>query len=110
MQKYFRHKKNRTIFMYSDRLLNNPAVELVTEQEAFPERFASKAVLEHKQKVDISIPKEAVEVPPYTPPELAAEATKKMRVDGVLPQKRKEKVVVSDKPLTPADFTGLIED
>ena len=77
MEKFFRHRKNGTIYPYSERLANNVDVELVTEQQAYPERFAPKAVIEHVKKVDISI-KEEVIPPPFTPLELGAQLGEKL--------------------------------
>jgi hypothetical protein len=78
MEKFFRHRKTGVIYPFNDRLLNNITVELVTEEQAFPERFAAKAVLEHKKQVDITIAEEVV-APPFTPPELGAQLGEKFK-------------------------------
>lgn len=91
MEKFFQHRKNGTIYPYNERLANNPDVLLVTEQEAYPERFAPKAVIEHVKKVDISI-KEEVVAPPFTPPELAAQTFKDVVIASPTSKKQKQKV------------------
>lgn len=74
MDKYFRVKKSGAILPYNERLVGNKDVELVTEQEAFPEKFAAKAVLEHEANIKIDVPEKAIP-PKFVPPELEAEAS-----------------------------------
>lgn len=38
-QKYIRSKINGQIYLYSENLAKNPSCEIITEEEAFPERF-----------------------------------------------------------------------
>lgn len=94
MEKFFRHKKHGTIYPYSERLLNNNAVELVDDKTAHPEKYAAKAVFEHKKQVDIAVFEE-VEAPPYTPPELAAQTFKNVK----MADKKQKKFVMSDSPI-----------
>lgn len=87
---YIRVKKDGFLYDYNEILAKNPACEVVSEEVAFPERFVpehvadrvespekSKRTVKRKAALDLttaSIP----EVPPYTSPELAGEATRGM--------------------------------
>lgn len=76
MTKYMRSKLNGLVFEWNERMVNNPVVEVVSEQEAFPERFIPEAFKDVPQRVSIDIPKEVVEAPAQVAPELIAEASK----------------------------------
>lgn len=75
MRMFLRSLKTGDIMPNDPRIAVNGGVELVTEAEAFPERFAPVPLKGRKRKIDISIPKETVEAPQYTSPELEAEAS-----------------------------------
>jgi hypothetical protein len=74
-----RNKKDGFIYEWHPVLANNPLCEEVTEQEAYPERFAPAAVVEkakrRTKKIDLTtddIPEEPV----YSSPELSADASR----------------------------------
>ena len=75
MTKYLRHKVKGTIYGWTENLARNKNLEEVSEMEAFPERFIPKPQRGRKPKVNL-----ATDVLPeefdFTPPELAAEASK----------------------------------
>ena len=54
MAQYLRHKSKGTIYSYTPQLAAVPNLEPVTEEEAFPERFAPKAAKGRKAKVDLT--------------------------------------------------------
>lgn len=88
---YIRVKKDGFLYDYNEILAKNPACEVITEQEAFPERFVPahvadrvevpevpekpKRVVRRKAALDLTTA-DIPEAPPYTSPELAAEASK----------------------------------
>jgi len=72
--KYLRSKEDGFIYDWTELLSQNPLVEEVTEEEAYPERFPEEA-----PKVRKARGAAATEEPKpvsATPPELAAEASK----------------------------------
>jgi hypothetical protein len=106
MTKMLRSKVNGVIFEWNELLLKNPNIEVITEEEAYPERRAPVNLAERKPAVDVTVPKEAVVPPPEVAPELLAEASKPFgtnntRVD-TKPNKRKKQ----EAPLF--DVVGLI--
>lgn len=85
---YIRVKKDGFVYDYNEILAKNPACEVITEQEAFPERFVPahvadrvetpenpKRTTKRKAALDLSTA-DIPEAPPYNSPELAAEASK----------------------------------
>lgn len=83
--RYLRVKKDGFVYEWSEILAKNPAVEEISEEQAFPERFVKAEVVEqvHKARgrrkgaLDLStadIPQDPV----YTPPELAADASRRL--------------------------------
>jgi hypothetical protein len=52
--RWLRHKIDGTIYNYNNILCNNSAVEEVTEEIAFPERFIPKKQKSRKTKLDLS--------------------------------------------------------
>lgn len=68
--KYLRSKVNGMVFEYTERLAANPNVEVVTEREAFPERFTSAEVLKREPTIKLDVPAEVV-AEPEVAPELA---------------------------------------
>ena len=54
--RWLRHKNDGTIYNYNDILCKNPAVEEVSELEAFPEKHIPKAQQGRKTQVDLSTP------------------------------------------------------
>jgi len=76
--RYLRNKADGFIYEWHPVLAKNPKCEEVTEEEAFPERFVTPAVEKAKRrtkKIDLTTDDTGQE-PPYTPPELAADATR----------------------------------
>jgi hypothetical protein len=59
--RWLRHKLDGTIYNYNDILCNNPAVEEVSEELAFPERFIPEKQKGRKSEVDLSTDEDAVE-------------------------------------------------
>ena len=59
--RFLRHRKDGTIYGYTDIMAKNPAVEEVTEQEAYPERFKPKKQTKRKTKIDMSVSDETVD-------------------------------------------------
>ena len=76
MTKFLRSKINGIIFDYVPRLAAMPEWETITEQEAYPERFAPVALAERKPQVDITVPVEVTAPPPFVSPELSADASR----------------------------------
>jgi len=80
---YIRVKKDGFIYDYNDILARNPACEVITEEQAYPERFmpeAAKKKATRKSKkvapvIDMSTD-DIPEPPEYTLPELAEEASR----------------------------------
>lgn len=80
MARYLRHKVKGTIYNWNGYMAENPNVEEVTEEQAFPELFMPKAAKGRKPKVDLAtsdIP-EAPEPDPNA--ELNDELTRKTKV------------------------------
>lgn len=96
MTKYMRSRINGVVFDYNELMAKNPAIEVVSEQEAFPERFIPEAFRNIPQRVDISIPKEVIEAPAQVSSELIEEASR--------PFGRKQRV---GKPNIPEATSGL---
>ena len=87
---YIRVKKDGFLYDFNEILAKNPGCEVITEQEAFPERFvpehvadrveppvAPKRTVKRKAALDLSTA-DIPEAPPYTSPELAEDATRGM--------------------------------
>ena len=58
--RWLRHKVDGTIYNYNETLCNNPAVEEVSEEVAFPEKFIPKKQDGRKATVDLSTDEVAV--------------------------------------------------
>lgn len=71
--RYLRNKADGFIFEWGEILAQNPDVEEVTEEEAFPERFIPAAAKGRKARV--SLETKIDEPPDNTPPELSTEVT-----------------------------------
>lgn len=54
MRRYLRHKIKGTIYGWSTHLADNPSVEEVSEEQAYPERFAPKVAKGRKAKVSLT--------------------------------------------------------
>lgn len=52
--RWLRHKKDGTIYGYTEIMASNPAVEEVPEELAFPERFIPEAQKGRESKIDLS--------------------------------------------------------
>lgn len=75
MQNYFRVKKSGAILPFNEHLVGNIDVELVTEKEAFPEKFAPAAVVKKPSAVKIEVSEEVANPPADISPELVADAS-----------------------------------
>jgi hypothetical protein len=79
-QRYLRNRNDGFIYDWHPILAANPLCEEVTEEEAYPERFVSEAKRGRPRKVaalDLSTA-DIPESPPSTPPELAADASRRL--------------------------------
>jgi hypothetical protein len=83
MKLYIRVKRDGFIYEFSDILAKNPSCEVVTEEEAYPERFITPEVEEvitakrSKKKPALDLTTVDIPEPPeVTSPELAADAAK----------------------------------
>jgi hypothetical protein len=79
MSRWLKHIDDGYIFGYTDGLAEHPKLREVTEEEAFPEKFAPKQLVKkataRKKQLDVStddIPGE----PEYSNPELNQDASK----------------------------------
>lgn len=106
--RYLRSKNNGVIFEYTERLAANPNVEEITEQEAYPERFAPVDISKRKPTIDITIPEEVVKPAPEVAPELIAEASRPMGRGRpvVTPARTVKQTTKSAVP----SFAGLVGD
>lgn len=77
MNKYIRGKQNGIILDYQERLAKNSLFEVVSEMEAYPERFAPVDLAKRDKKVDLEVPAEVAAAPNVAPPELIAEAERR---------------------------------
>ena len=84
MSRYLRHKLDGWIYDWNPILAANPLCEEVGEEEAYPEKFLKKETLEEPKKrrrkkdaLDLTTA-DIPEPPPYTPPELAADASRRL--------------------------------
>lgn len=102
MKKYFRSKLNGRIFPYTERLVGNKNVELITEKEAFPQRDAPVDLAKREAKVDITVPEAVTEAPPPVAPELLAEASRPFGGRNASGRGK-----VTDKPMTVKEVVGL---
>jgi len=84
---YIRVRKDGFIYDYNERMAVHPSCEVITEQEAFPERFITPTVEEkineltkpkrgRKQPKGLDLTTDIPEEPVYTDPELAAEVSR----------------------------------
>lgn len=84
MERWLRHKQHGTIYGWDPILAENPRVEEVTEQEAFPERFITphveKQIVKARgrpKKLDLT----TVDIPDkplYDNPTLRADASRRL--------------------------------
>jgi hypothetical protein len=84
---YIRVRKDGFIYDYNEILAKNPECEVIPEEIAYPERFIPPAAAQRvaetmkpvgrkkKGALDLSTA-DIPEAPPYTPPELAGEASR----------------------------------
>jgi len=78
MTKYLRHKIDGEIFRWSPALASHPLLEEVTEEQAYPARFAQPEVAKRintEPKVVVSVPEEVYVAQPVNDRELEAQAT-----------------------------------
>ncbi len=84
--RWLRVKKSGAIYPYNEHLANNPAVEEVPEELAFPERFVPPSQKSRKPQVDLGTAEEVVaeaEEPKKPKAGLAADAGQ-----GLVPAKK----------------------
>ena len=74
-KRWLRNKKDGEIYGWNEIIAENPNVEEVTEEEAFPEKFVPKAQKKRKPILSLKT-KDVPKVPPSTKPELSEEASK----------------------------------
>jgi len=96
--RYLRSKNNGMIFEWNERLAAHPDVIEVTEQEAYPERFAPVDLSKRAIAVDVSVPASAVTPAPQVAPELVAEASKPFTTRNAKPYKK----------MTTTEVVGLV--
>lgn len=104
MKTYLRTKQG-VILPDVERLRVNKELTLVTEQEAFPEKFAPVDLAKREKKIDLDVPKDAAVAPPFVAPELTADASRAF--GGPKAAQLKYDKVPADRPSKP-DFTGLV--
>jgi len=84
MPRYLRHRLDGWIYEWDAILAANPVCEEVSEEEAYPERFVKPEVVEkakrgRKRKGTLDLSTDDIpEEPTYTPPELAADASRRL--------------------------------
>ncbi len=84
MARYLRHRLDGWIYDWNPILAQNSLCEEVTEEEAYPERFTKPEAVEQvkrsrKRKGTLDLSTDDIpEVPSYTPPELAADASRRL--------------------------------
>jgi hypothetical protein len=79
MTKYLRNKVDGFIYGWHPILAKHPKCEEVTEEEAFPERFAPAAVVEKAKRRVKKLSLETDDIPAepeYSSPELSADASR----------------------------------
>lgn len=99
MKLYIRSKVNGMILDWSPSLAKNPSVEVISESEAYPERFIPEPFKGYTPKVEIDIP-EAIVTPPNEAP-LALREESTIRAARAMPRNNKIKQT--------ADFSGLVK-
>ena len=75
MARYLRNKRDGFIYDYTDLLAENPMVEEVTEEEAFPEKFVPKKQKGRKTGLVLET-EEIPEEPAYVNEDINADASK----------------------------------
>ena len=83
-KQYIRVKKDGFIYEFNERLAANPECEVISEQEAYPERFITPDVAKRiakpkrapKAEKGLDLATDISDEPVYTDPELAAEAAR----------------------------------
>ena len=77
---FIRVRKDGFIYPFSAQLAKNPACEVVTEREAYPERFATSAVEKARRRSKkLALETDDIpEAPVYTSPELSADASRNL--------------------------------
>ena len=79
-KKYIRVKKDGFIYAYNEIMAKNPACEVVEEDEVLPSPEVVEAVKVKRGKPKAALDLSTADIPeppPYTPPELAADAARK---------------------------------
>lgn len=82
---WIRVKRDGYLFPFDEVLAKNPECEVITEQEAFPEKFITPVVQQaiartRTRRAPLALNTEVPVPAPYNPPELAADASQ-----GILP-------------------------
>jgi len=76
LKQFLRSKETGCIFNHSDELARNRDFEVVSEKEAFPEKFAPVDLKERPKQIDISVPKDAAIEPFVETPEMAKDVSR----------------------------------
>ncbi len=98
MRKYIRSKVNGMIFDWNESLAKNPNAEVISENEAYPERFVPDTFKGYAPKVEIKIPEEIITPPNEAPLALREEATRRFS------KPKTNKISASS-----ADISGLVK-
>lgn len=77
MTTYLRNPQTGVIFPDVPAIASVSGMVRITEEEAFPERFAPVELKDREAKVQIKVAEEVVAAPDTAPPELVAEASKR---------------------------------
>ncbi len=77
MKLFIRSKVNGMIFDWNASLAKNPSAEVISESEAYPERFIPETFKDYTPKVEIKIPEEIITPPNEAPLALREEATRR---------------------------------
>jgi len=98
MKLFIRSKVNGMIFDWSEALSKNPNAEVISEVEAYPERFIPDTFKDYTPKVEIKIPEENITPPDEAPLALREEATRRF-----------SKPKTNKLGMPSADISGLVK-
>lgn len=79
MTQHIRLKMTGEIFDYHPVLAQNPACEVVSEEDAFPERYMPAGTKRRRRTSKLNFTTEDIpEAPPYTSPEINIDASRNL--------------------------------